>query len=69
MNFQGPDNWDDKSHVDSSWVNILLMDLNDNPPVFRQKTAHLSLAEDTPPNTALITLAAHDLDKVNKLYL
>ena len=63
--FQGINGWNDISHVGNCWVKIELSDVNDNPPIFVKKQAHLSLAENTPPKTSLITLPAKDADLVN----
>ncbi|KAK8730326.1 hypothetical protein OTU49_008218, partial [Cherax quadricarinatus] len=60
---EGDDGWDDKYHVDGAWVNLRLLDENDNTPTFLVRDhAHLTLPEDTPANAALTTFTAHDLD-------
>ncbi|XP_071548441.1 LOW QUALITY PROTEIN: putative neural-cadherin 2 [Panulirus ornatus] len=58
----GEEGWQDKYHVDGTWVNLQLVDANDNPPVFKHHLARLTLPEDTPPGTHLATFNAHDMD-------
>ncbi|XP_071516704.1 putative neural-cadherin 2 [Panulirus ornatus] len=59
----GEDGWEDKYHVDGAWVNLRLLDTNDNPPTFiGVNHAHLTLPEDTPLGTHLTTFTACDLD-------
>ncbi|XP_069183734.1 putative neural-cadherin 2 isoform X2 [Procambarus clarkii] len=58
----GEDGWDDRNHVDGAWVNLQLVDANDNTPTFTRDHAHLTLPEDTPPGTHLATFTAHDVD-------
>ncbi|XP_071516734.1 putative neural-cadherin 2 [Panulirus ornatus] len=58
----GGENWQDKHHVDSAWVNLNLVDVNDNNPTFIKQEAHLTLPEDTPVGTHLATFTAKDLD-------
>ncbi|XP_071515440.1 putative neural-cadherin 2 isoform X1 [Panulirus ornatus] len=58
----GEEGWEDKYHVDGTWVNLQVADANDNPPVFTTHHAHLTLPEDTPAGTHLTTFTAHDLD-------
>ncbi|XP_069195696.1 putative neural-cadherin 2 [Procambarus clarkii] len=58
----GNDGWEDKYHVDSTWVNLRLVDDNDNTPTFSSDEAHLTLPEDTPPGTLLATFVARDRD-------
>ncbi|KAG7174035.1 neural-cadherin 2-like 13 [Homarus americanus] len=45
---EGEDGWNDPYHVDGTWVNLQLLDANDNTPTFTHSHAHLTLAEDTP---------------------
>lgn len=63
---QGESGWQEKYHVDSTWVNVHLVDANDNSPVFIEDQAHLVLAEDTPRGTHLVTFTAHDIDGVRE---
>ncbi|XP_069186499.1 putative neural-cadherin 2 [Procambarus clarkii] len=58
----GNDGWEDKYHVDSTWVNLRLVDDNDNTPTFSSDQAHLTLPEDTPPGTLLAIFVARDRD-------
>ncbi|XP_069941535.1 putative neural-cadherin 2 isoform X3 [Cherax quadricarinatus] len=58
----GTGGWLEKYHVDSTWVNLQLVDANDNSPTFTQDQAHLTLPEDTPTGTHLVTFTAHDID-------
>ncbi|XP_069195930.1 putative neural-cadherin 2 [Procambarus clarkii] len=59
---EGEEGWGDKYHVDGAWVNLRLLDENDNTPTFVSDHAHLTLPEDTPTGTQLATFTAHDLD-------
>ncbi|XP_071534605.1 putative neural-cadherin 2 isoform X2 [Panulirus ornatus] len=58
----GEPGWQEKYHVDGTWVNLHLVDANDNSPVFSDDQAHLTLTEDTPHGTHLATFTAHDID-------
>ncbi|XP_042227979.1 putative neural-cadherin 2 isoform X2 [Homarus americanus] len=58
----GESGWQEKYHVDGTWVNLHLVDANDNSPAFNEDQAHLTLAEDTPAGTHLATFTAHDID-------
>nr|XP_053635865.1 putative neural-cadherin 2 isoform X3 [Cherax quadricarinatus] len=58
----GEEGWKHKNHVDAAWVNLHLVDANDNTPTFISDHAHLTLGEDTPPGTHLATFTAHDSD-------
>ncbi|XP_050738814.1 putative neural-cadherin 2 isoform X2 [Eriocheir sinensis] len=58
----GEGSWDDRYHVDGAWVNLNLVDENDNTPTFDTDHARLTLPEDTPTGTHLTTFTAHDLD-------
>ncbi|XP_047489163.1 putative neural-cadherin 2 [Penaeus chinensis] len=58
----GEAGWLDKYHVDGAWVNLSLVDDNDNSPVFTHDYAHFTLPEDTPTGTLLATFTAHDID-------
>lgn len=62
---QGEAGWLDKYHVDGAWVNLSLVDDNDNSPVFTHDYAHFTLPEDTPTGTLLATFTAHDIDGVS----
>ncbi|XP_059845911.1 protocadherin-10-like, partial [Hypanus sabinus] len=44
-------------------VTIIILDTNDNPPVFDNLLYTVSVKEDVPPNTSLIELKATDLDE------
>ncbi|XP_061090080.1 protocadherin alpha-4-like [Conger conger] len=41
---------------------VNIVDINDNPPVFNSSLYKVSLFENTPPGTSIITLSATDLD-------
>ncbi|XP_045129934.1 putative neural-cadherin 2 isoform X2 [Portunus trituberculatus] len=58
----GRNGWDDKYHVDGAWVNLRLVDENDNAPTYISRHARLTLPEDTPIGTHLTTFTARDLD-------
>ncbi|XP_068212164.1 putative neural-cadherin 2 isoform X4 [Palaemon carinicauda] len=62
----GDEGWNDMYHVDGAWVNLNLVDTNDNAPVFTTDNAQLTLAEDTAPGTLLATFTAHDIDGAGK---
>lgn len=51
--------------MDGAWVNLRLVDENDNAPTFLSRHARLTLPEDTPVGTHLTTFTAHDLDGVS----
>nr|XP_045618159.1 putative neural-cadherin 2 [Procambarus clarkii] len=59
----GEEGWTVPGHVAESWVNLNLVDDNDNDPVFSEDHAYLTLPEDTPPGTLLTTFTALDPDK------
>ncbi|XP_056373085.1 protocadherin gamma-C5-like isoform X21 [Hyla sarda] len=44
-------------------INVVVMDLNDNPPVFDKGLYKINVQENSPPNTALLQLNATDLDE------
>lgn len=52
----------DTSQVSSVRVYVNVLDVNDNPPVFRQKTYSVSLLEDTPTGTCFLSLDVSDKD-------
>ncbi|KAG0716375.1 putative neural-cadherin 2 [Chionoecetes opilio] len=58
----GTNGWDDKYHVDGAWVNLRLVDENDNAPSYISRSARLTLPEDAPVGTHLTTFTARDLD-------
>lgn len=43
-------------------VYIMVMDNNDNPPVFSQPTYEVTVSEDLQPDTEIIQVVASDLD-------
>ncbi|XP_064095252.1 LOW QUALITY PROTEIN: putative neural-cadherin 2 [Macrobrachium nipponense] len=59
---RGRGGWADPRHTDTAWVAVSLVDLNDNPPVFRRPQAQVTVREDTSPGTLLATLPARDPD-------
>ncbi|XP_045584423.2 putative neural-cadherin 2 isoform X2 [Procambarus clarkii] len=58
----GTSGWQEKYHLDATWVNLHLVDANDNSPTFTEDHKHLTLPEDTPTGTHLATFTAHDID-------
>ena len=51
--------------MDGAWVNLRLVDENDNAPTYISRHARLTLPEDTPIGTHLTTFTARDLDGVS----
>ena len=51
--------------MDEAWVNLRLVDANDNAPTFASNHAHLTLSEDTPAGTLLASFTARDEDGVS----
>lgn len=51
--------------MDSAWVTVRLLDVNDNPPLFSRPHAHVTVKEDAAPGTSLATLSARDPDAVS----
>ncbi|KAK4314242.1 hypothetical protein Pmani_014396 [Petrolisthes manimaculis] len=66
---EGEEAWLDKYHVDGAWINLRLLDANDNTPIFIHAHAHLTLSEDTPVPTLLTTFTARDVDGVSNSYI
>ncbi|KAK4303743.1 hypothetical protein Pmani_024276 [Petrolisthes manimaculis] len=62
--FRGDEGWSDKYHVDGAWVNLQLLDSNDNTPIFTHPHHHhhITLPENTPTPTLLNTFTATDRD-------
>ena len=46
----------------SMQVQITVRDINDNPPMFTKDVYEVSLSEDSPAGTTVITVTAHDRD-------
>ncbi|XP_044136921.1 protocadherin gamma-C5-like isoform X16 [Bufo gargarizans] len=46
----------------STQITIIVLDINDNPPVFQQPSYHIEVLENVPLNTVIIKLNATDLD-------
>ncbi|XP_051755718.1 protocadherin-23 isoform X2 [Ctenopharyngodon idella] len=46
----------------SAQVNVSIIDVNDNPPVFPKTAEHITISHNTPPGTALFIAHAHDSD-------
>ncbi|XP_039692307.1 protocadherin gamma-B7-like [Pteropus medius] len=44
-------------------IRILVVDANDNPPVFSQDVYRVSLGEDSPPGTSVLMVSASDKDE------
>ncbi|XP_068229142.1 putative neural-cadherin 2 [Palaemon carinicauda] len=59
----GKDGWTNPAHVDTAWVKVQILDVNDNAPTFDTTHAQISIMENTPKGTILGTFHAHDLDK------
>ncbi|XP_066975574.1 neural-cadherin-like [Macrobrachium rosenbergii] len=53
----------DKAHSAYSWVEIRIMDVNDNAPVFKENSIEVSVSERIVTGTTLSTFAATDADK------
>ncbi|XP_045130739.1 neural-cadherin-like isoform X2 [Portunus trituberculatus] len=58
----GPGAWKDPNHMDSAWISVKLLDVNDNPPLFARPHAHITIREDAQPGTLMASLPAHDPD-------
>lgn len=48
-------------------VHIVVIDNNDNPPVFSQSTYDVTISEDTPPDTEVLQVFASDRDEHHQL--
>ncbi|XP_053422781.1 protocadherin gamma-A3 isoform X14 [Nycticebus coucang] len=53
----------DPIHSGNLRIQVIVLDANDNPPVFTQPEYHVSVWENTPVGTRLLTVNATDLDK------
>ncbi|XP_053575604.1 protocadherin gamma-C5-like [Bombina bombina] len=53
----------EKSRSGSLEVTVIVLDINDNAPVFDQSNYRISVLENTPLNTVILTLNATDLDE------
>lgn len=62
---QGAEGWKEWRRVGSAWVNISVMDVNDNTPSISKDHAHRTVPEDTPPGTLLAAFPATDADGVS----
>ena len=67
--FQGFGGWSSRKNVASSWVNLFLKDINDNEPFFHRQDQQISILEDTPPGSVLLTMSAEDHDGVSKVFI
>ncbi|XP_075711688.1 protocadherin gamma-C5-like [Rhinoderma darwinii] len=47
----------------SSQISVIVLDINDNAPVFDESLYRISLLENAPPKTVIITMNATDLDE------
>ncbi|KAK8405865.1 hypothetical protein O3P69_001973 [Scylla paramamosain] len=63
---RGRGGWRDPRHLDSAWVSVRLRDVNDNPPLFHRRHAHVTVREDAAPGTLLAALPARDPDMGGK---
>ncbi|MPC21852.1 Neural-cadherin [Portunus trituberculatus] len=64
----GPGAWKDPNHMDSAWISVKLLDVNDNPPLFARPHAHITIREDAQPGTLMASLPAHDPDMAYVTY-
>ena len=48
-------------------VNIIVMDNNDNAPIFSQTTYDVTISEDIPPDTEVVQVLASDRDEHHQL--
>nr|XP_053646348.1 neural-cadherin-like [Cherax quadricarinatus] len=55
--------WWDESHMDDTWVKVVLEDDNDNDPHLVTSVVNLTLAENTPLGHPLASFTATDLDQ------
>ena len=58
----GKDGWHDPVHFDSTWINITLVDVNDNHPLFSVTQVQISLSEDKKPGAYITSVHATDMD-------
>ncbi|XP_062943727.1 protocadherin gamma-A3 [Cynocephalus volans] len=53
----------DPVHSGTLYIQVVVLDANDNPPVFTQPEYHVSVQENVPVGTRLVTVNATDLDE------
>ncbi|KAG9491008.1 hypothetical protein GDO78_006390 [Eleutherodactylus coqui] len=53
----------DPARSGTSQINVIVMDLNDNEPIFDKGLYKINVKENSPPNTVLLQLNATDLDE------
>lgn len=63
---QGEEGWSERRRVGSAWININLIDVNDNTPTLAKDHAHRTVPEDAPQGMLLATFAATDADGVSQ---
>ena len=54
----------DSSKHNSSDIQITILDVNDNYPIFDRQDYNMSINETTPLNSSILTVTAIDLDEV-----
>ncbi|KAF6720859.1 Protocadherin Fat 3 [Oryzias melastigma] len=57
----------DGTHTAYAQVHILVLDNNDNDPVFSQQAYEVTISEDTPTDTEVLQILASDRDEHNEL--
>ena len=57
----------DSSKHNSSDIQIIILDVNDNYPIFDRQEYNISINETTPLNSSILTVTAIDLDEVCNL--
>jgi protocadherin Fat 1/2/3 len=56
-----------KPNKDSAYVQIVVTDVNDNPPIFNQRVYNVTVLESRAVETSIIVVGASDADEVNDL--
>ncbi|XP_060929197.1 protocadherin Fat 3a isoform X1 [Limanda limanda] len=57
----------DGTNIAYTQVHIIVMDNNDNAPIFSQSTYDVTISEDTPPDTEVVQVLASDRDEHYRL--
>ncbi|XP_056139276.1 protocadherin Fat 3a isoform X1 [Lampris incognitus] len=57
----------DGTNAASTQVHIIVLDNNDNAPIFSQPTYDVTISEDTPPDTEVVQVLASDADEHHRL--
>ncbi len=56
-------------HTSTMTTRILVTDVNDNHPTFTQESMNVTIPEDTPVNTVILTVTAYDHDAAHNARL